>query len=107
MRAGRLDTQIEIQRATVALDDAGTPIMSWATIASPRAQVIQASTEEFISGAGATDETAIIFRTRFLPDVTTADRVLHGGTIHNIKELKPIGRRRGLEIRIVSQGATA
>ncbi len=107
MRAGRLDTTITIQRASTTLDAAGTPSMTWATITSPRAQVIQASTEEFIRGAGATDEAIIIFRTRYLPDIKLSDRVDHGGRIHNIKELKPIGRKRGLDIRCVSLGAAA
>ena len=103
MRAGRLDTSIQIQRAATVIDAAGTPITDWTTIATPRAQVIQASTEEFIRGAGATDHAVTIFRTRYLPDVKLSDRVLHAGAALNIKELKPIGRRRGLDIRCVSQ----
>ncbi len=102
MRAGRLDTTITIIRDTVTVDDYGTPTTEAAVVATHRAQIIQSSTEEFIRGAGASDETVTIFRTRYIADITNADRIQHGGQTYNIKELKPLGRRRGLEIRSVA-----
>lgn len=102
MRAGRLDKLITIQRFTNTVDDYGTPIETWADVATLRAQIVQASTEEFIRGYGASEETAIIFRTRYLDGVTNADRIKYGPEPHlNIKEVKEIGRRNGLEIRCV------
>lgn len=104
MRAGKLDQSITIQRFTNTVDDYGTPVQSWTDTVTVRAQVIQQSTEEFIRGAqGASDETAIIFRTRWIEDITTADRVSFDGEKFNIKELKPIGRRKRLDIRAVMQ----
>lgn len=106
MRAGRLDRAIEIQRSTYEVDPAGTPVYTWTTIATVRAEIVQASTEEFIRAYGASDETLVIFRIRFLEAITNADRVIHGGQTHNIKEVKEIRRRRGLELRTVAVSGT-
>lgn len=106
MRAGKLDREITIQRSTHVLDEYGTPISTWTDIATVRAEIVQASTEEFIRGWGASDETVIIFRTRWLADVQLADRIIYGGIIHNLKEIKEIGRRKGLELRCISTGGT-
>lgn len=101
MRAGKLDQQITVQRFTTVIDDYGTPVETWTDVATVRAQIIQASTTEFIQG-GARDDTVMIFRTRHIEDITTADRVVYDGDEFNIKELKPIGRRKGLDIRTVA-----
>ncbi len=104
MRAGKLDQKIEIRRqADDAVDEYGNPIPGTiTTIATLRAQIIQASTEEFIRAWGANSETVIIFRTRWLDDMTLDDQVRHDGVDFNLKEIKPIGRRRGLELRCVA-----
>lgn len=98
MRAGKLDRIITIQSFTNTVNEYGTPIETWTDVATLRAQIIQSSTEEFLTG-GASDETVVIFRTRFLPGVTGASRVLYQGGEFNIREVKEIGRRVGLELR--------
>ncbi|TDK38607.1 head-tail adaptor protein [Rhizobium deserti] len=100
MRAGKLDRTIRIDRFDAgAVNEYGTPAPTFSPLATLRAQLVQASTEEYLSGQGATAETVVIFRTRWLAGVTTADRVRHEGRAFNIKEVKEIGRRRGLELR--------
>jgi SPP1 family predicted phage head-tail adaptor len=100
MRAGKLDRTITIERYTETLDEYGNPGgQSWSTLATLRAQIIEASTEEFQRAYGASSETAIIFRVRFMDGVTLADRVSYDGKAHNLVEVKEIGRRRGLELR--------
>ncbi|MCA0257139.1 MAG: phage head closure protein [Proteobacteria bacterium] len=101
MRAGRLDRVITIQQYTETVNDLGTPSFAWASLTVMRAQIIQTNTEEFIRAFGASDETVIIFRTRFHDGVALADRVVFDGDIFNIKDIKEVGRRRGLEIRCV------
>jgi SPP1 family predicted phage head-tail adaptor len=104
MRAGKLDRTIRIDRYNAtSVDDYGTPGDSWEVLATLRAQVVQASTDEFIRSQGAVVETVIIFRTRFLSGVTTADRIHYQDGDFNIKEVKEIGRREGLELRCVRQ----
>lgn len=98
MRAGSLDRTITIQRFSSVVDDYGTPVQTWTDVATVRAQLIQASTQEYIRG-GAVDETVAVFRTWWMETVTTADRVAYDGQNFNIKETKELGRRSGLELR--------
>lgn len=106
MRAGKLDNTIEVVRPGGWVDDGygnleqGEEVI----VATLRAQVMQASTEEFIRAWGASSETAIIFRIRHVDGVLLSDKVRHDGRDLNLKEIKPIGRRRGLELRCVASG---
>lgn len=43
----------------------------------------------------------MIFRARFVEGVSNADRVIWKGESFNIKQVAPIGRREGLELRCV------
>lgn len=61
-------------------------------------QIIQSSTEEFLAD-GASDTTSIIFRTRYFAGVTTSGQVLYEGETFNVREVKEIGRRKGLDLR--------
>uniref|UniRef100_UPI003BABB206 phage head closure protein n=1 Tax=Stappia sp. TaxID=1870903 RepID=UPI003BABB206 len=100
MRAGKLDRSIVIQAyARTGTTPAGAPVMSWSDFATVRAQIVQASTEEFQRDYGEGGNTAIIFRLRWLDGVTVAHRVTYDGKILNIREMTEIGRRRGLELR--------
>lgn len=100
MRAGKLDKKITVERSAEVLDEYGVPQTVWVTVYELRAQVVQASSEEFLKTAGVGSEAAIVFRTRFA-EVTPADRILYADRIFDVKEAKEIGRRRGLEIRAV------
>ena len=99
MRSGKLDRTITIQALTATIDDYGTPTEAWADMATVRAQIVQASTEEYLRGYGETDSLAVIFRIRWLDGVTNDHRVVQDGKPLNIREVKEIGRRRGLELR--------
>lgn len=98
MRAGKLDRSITVQSFTSTVNEYGTPIETWTDIATVRAQIIQSSTEEFLTN-GATDETVIIFRTRYFAPIGTKSRVLFEGEEYNVREVKEIGRRKGLDLR--------
>ena len=102
-----MDRFITIQRAVNSIDDYGTPAAAWTDVITLRAQKVQASTEEYIRGAGASDETIVIFRTRHVAGVTNADRITYDDAIFNIKEIKELGRGDGLELRAWSDGKAA
>ena len=104
MRAGQLDRTIIIQRVSTTVDAAGTPAEMWTDLVTLRAQIVKGSTEEFIRGSGASDETAIAFRTWWRDGITNADRVIYEGVVHNLKEIKELGRRSGMELRTISYG---
>lgn len=106
MRAGKLDRVIEITRTTMTPNpdepwDPGPPVT--VTLATVRAQVFQQSTEEFMRSFGESQETAVVFRTRWLDGVLLTDQVTYDGKIFDIKETKEIGRRKGLDLRAVAR----
>ena len=103
MRAGKLDRLITIQRAKDVDDGMGNQTPTWAKLADLRAQIVQASTEEYIRSYGASDDTVIIFRTRYFPGVKNEDQIIYAGAEFDIKETKELGRKQGLEIRCVSR----
>lgn len=105
MRAGKLYKRIEIERFASTVDDFGTETEAWTPVASVRAQVIQSSTEEFMKAFGTTAESAIVFRIRHRDGIVLADRVVYGGQAYDLKEIKELGRREGLELRCVMAGA--
>ncbi|NLS04616.1 phage head closure protein [Rhizobium sp. P32RR-XVIII] len=104
MRAGKLDKAIVIEQRGEVVNDYGTVSEGWTKVASLRAQVLQQSTEEFLKSAGSTPETAVIFRIRWRADLTTEHRVTYRGQIFDLKEIKELGRRDGLELRCVAGG---
>lgn len=100
MRGGALDRVITLQAGVSTIDDAGTPTLTWSDFATDvRAELIEASTAEYLRGYGEGENTAVIFRTRWLDAVTPALRVQYAGRDFNVREVKEIGRRRGLELR--------
>ncbi|MBB4123286.1 phage head closure protein [Martelella radicis] len=107
MRAGSLDQIITVQRSTETVNEYGAPVFSWTDIDTLRAQKVEASTDEFLRDYGAIDETAVVFRVRWRDGITPADRVVHDGMVFKLKQVKEIGRRKGLELRCVSSGQEA
>lgn len=105
MRAGALDRTITLQRFTETVNEYGSITKTWTPLVTLRAQILQASVEEFYRSFGESPETAIVFRTRYADDIETTDRVVYEGSAYNIRELKELGRRRGLEIRCVAVGS--
>lgn len=101
MKAGQLNDEVQIERFTNAVDDYGTPTQTWARIATLRAEKVEQTTTEYIRNFGASDEELVIFRTRFFDGITNADRVIWQGQPFNIKQVSPIGRRKGVELRCV------
>lgn len=104
MRAGKLDRIIEIQRLSRTVDDYGTETEAWTPVATLRAQLVQASTEEFVNSFGSSAETIAIFRIRYRNDLLTSDRITCRGQAYDVKEIKELGRREGLDLRCVAAG---
>ena len=105
MRAGKLDKTISIERLGLTVDDYGTETEGWTNIATVRAQLVQSTTEEFLRSFGNTSETAVVFRIRYRDGLKVADRVTMQGQAFDLKEIKELGRRDGLELRCAVVGA--
>jgi SPP1 family predicted phage head-tail adaptor len=109
MRAGALDRSIAVQAATTIVDTAGTPSETWQTVATVRAQLIEPTTTEYLRGYGEGGNFGTILRIRWLDGITTDHRVQYAGRNLNIRDIKELGRRRGLELRceeVRGDGAT-
>jgi SPP1 family predicted phage head-tail adaptor len=103
LRAGAFDRVITIQSVTVTFDDLGETVETWADIITTHAQLIKSSAKEFIQAFGATSIATSIFRIRWIPGITLANRVSYETNLYLVKEIAEIGRRRGLELRCVQQ----
>ncbi|MEP9373531.1 phage head closure protein [Mesorhizobium sp. KR1-2] len=101
IRAGKLDRSIVIERKTETVSETGAVVSAWLNIATVRAEIVTQSTAEFLTGFGEAENGTIVFRTRYLAGITTADRVSYAGKVYDLKEITEIGRRRGLELRAV------
>lgn len=102
MRAGKLDHLITIERKTATVADSGTIVTDWTIVATVRAEIGEAATEEFLTGYGEADQSVAVFRIRYRPGITTADRITHDGIAYGLKRIVEIGRRRALELRAVA-----
>lgn len=104
IRAGKLDRTISIERKTETVSPTGTGavVKTWLNIATVRAEIVQQSASEFLTGFGEAENGTIVFRVRYLAGITTADRVTYAGQVYDLKEVTEIGRRRGLELRAVA-----
>lgn len=102
MQAGKLQHRIELQRMTETLTPSRKVQQVWDTYASGKAELRQAGISEFLreSVEGASSNAVSLIR--WLPGVSVADRILHGGRVWNIVAIAEIGRRRRLELRAVA-----
>ncbi|WAJ30952.1 phage head closure protein [Antarcticirhabdus aurantiaca] len=100
MRAGSLDRSIQIDAYSPgAPDEYGVSQPGWSPFLTIRAQLVTMSTEEFLRASGEASESVLVFRTRYLAGVTNAHRLTFESRQFDIKEVKEIGRRAGLELR--------
>ena len=102
MRSGKLDQAITLRSVTYVDDGWGGQERVETDHATLRAQIIEESTDEFVRNYGIATERLRIFRTRWIDGVTPEMRVIHDGLNFNIKQIKEIGRKRGLELRCVN-----
>src|SRR5689334_13005349 len=100
MRAGSLDRLIEIQRRTTGLDLYGTPIETWSTFATVRAQLLKNATDDRENARGHTTNAALTFRMRHLDGITLENRLTYEGQQFEIVGVSEIGRRAGLDIMV-------
>jgi SPP1 family predicted phage head-tail adaptor len=99
MRAGTLDRTITIQASTTTVDQYGTATEAWTDFAPCRAQLVTATTTDFLKAYGETETAVAVFRIRWLDGVNANMRVAYNGQNYLIMEITEIGRRIGLELR--------
>lgn len=98
IKAGKLDRQITIERETETVAASGAVSKAWAAVATIRAELVQRSADEFLTGFGVAEAGGAVFRIRYLAGITPADRVIFDGAAYDINEIAELGRKRGLEL---------
>lgn len=99
LNIGNLDRRIIIERETEIVSPSGDVRKVWTPVATVWAEILQQTASEFFTGYGEAETGTVIFRVRYRPGMTTADRVTYDGTGYGIKEIKELGRRDALELR--------
>lgn len=99
LNIGMMNRRITIERQTETVKRSGSVVKAWTPVATVKAELIQQSATEFFTGFGEAESGTVIFRVRYRPGITTADRVTYDGIAYGIKEIKTIGRRHALELR--------
>ena len=96
---GKMDRRINIERQTETVKPSGSVVKEWKPFATVWAEVLQQTATEFFTGYGEAETGTMIFRVRYRPGITTADRVTYDGTPYGLKEIKELGRQDALELR--------
>lgn len=102
MQAGKLQHSVELQRMTEELGPGRVPVQTWSIYAIVRAEIRQAGISEFLTTYGEGVSNNAVFLIRWIPGVSVADRIVHGGKAWNIVAIAEIGRKQGLELRAVA-----
>ena len=101
MRAGELNKSIVIQARTDTQDSFGQPIPSWAKIhtdATLPARVMPNRGNERFTAQQVYGESVVTFRIRWRSDVSVENRIVYDGKNWDIRDVREVGRREGLEI---------
>lgn len=99
LNIGNMDRRIIIERETETVQPSGSVLKAWKPVATVWAEVLQQTASEFFTGYGEAETGNVVFRMRYRPGITTADRVRHDGVAYGLKEVKELGRRDALELR--------
>jgi hypothetical protein len=103
MNAGPLDRRITLERFTTTVDAYNEPVKAWGVLAHRAASYVLISDgERFRAGETAANASAR-FQIRWSPsvsDLNPKDRLVFEGVVHQILNVKEIGRREGIEITV-------
>lgn len=100
LRAGRLKERITLERPEQVKGRGGGVVRNWVLVVDslPAART-DFSGNEKPATAQAGGQVAVArteFLIRWMPGVDATMRILHEGQIHNIRHIKPLGRRESL-----------
>ena len=103
IRAGKLRETITVMRAHETRNDAGSKVTTWTAHATTRAELVSTAYGDAADESGPSDTETVVFRLRALA-LTPADRIHHAGRVLNIKAIREIAQRRGLELQMPIPG---
>lgn len=99
MRAGRLDRRVQVQTRTVARGPTGEAIEQWSAPRERWAEVVLVSASERRQSEQVMATRTATFRLRWERDLVGAQsRLVYDGFIWDVRGVKELGRREGLEL---------
>ena len=99
IKSGKLDRIITITRLSETVGASGNVSETWTALHTVRAEKVELASAENLESFGNADSGQVVFRIRYLADVTTADRITYDGSEYDIEHITELGRRRGQELR--------
>lgn len=99
MRAGKLDRRLTVQRKTLVDSGGWNDEEVWSDLVTLWAEKEHAQEDiQYPEGAGLHFEITT-FRTRYFSDLRQTDRLVFEGEFFEIRGIREIGRREGMEIK--------
>lgn len=96
--AGNLNRRIVIQSNTTSRDTDGASLDSWGTLATVWAERVPIAGAEEFAADQITALADVRFRIRYRSDVTTKNRLTHGGITYDIVQVAEIELQEGLDL---------
>jgi SPP1 family predicted phage head-tail adaptor len=101
LRAGDLDRRVTLERFTTSVDAYNEPVKAWGVLASRAASYEPLSDGERFRASETAAEASARFVIRWsnaVADLNPKDRLIFESVVHEIVNVKTIGRREGIEI---------
>lgn len=98
MEIGRLSRRIEIQQATVTLDNVGGEVRTWSTVVRCWAQSRSITARERFASEQIREAREEVFIIRYRKDITPEMRIVFQEKKYRIVGLAEIGQKSALEI---------
>lgn len=101
MRAGRLDRRITISRRVETLSDSGSPVVTWTEVATVWASVKFDRGSERFAIQQVVGQGVVTFSIRWsdaVKEVSTLHRITFDGRAYDIRDVRELGRREGIEL---------
>ena len=105
MRAGKLDRRVTIQRATTAPNGFNEPVETWTDVATVWAQQRPNRGAERFSAQEINGQAVMTFHIRYRTDLRVSDRIIYGGRVWNVIDIREVGRRVVTEFDAVAEAA--
>lgn len=106
MRAGPLHRRIVIQRSTL-VHDGYQQVQQWRDFYATWASVDQQAGREFFAQQTVQANRRVVFRLRYRRGINVRDRVMYAGVVHDIQDVRELGRGIGVELHTVADANEA
>lgn len=104
MRPGAMCWRVTILRQTDQTNELNEPLDIWNEVRTIRAEKIHKAEDEKFAASQRYESRTVTFRIWYWPDIVATDRLRCVGLVYEIRGIRELGFRRGLEIAAEYQG---